>query len=80
LASPSDISARPAEARDEARGPPTIGPLRILVAEDNPVNRQVALGLLCRDRDDVDVVSNGRAAAEAVIVVAVRSAAANSSA
>jgi signal transduction histidine kinase/DNA-binding LytR/AlgR family response regulator len=40
--------------------------LRILVVEDNPVNQQVAVGLLDRQGHEVQVVADGRAAVEAV--------------
>ena len=43
-----------------------VRPLRILVAEDDPLNQQVAVGLLGRRGHEVDVVSDGRAAVEAV--------------
>jgi signal transduction histidine kinase/DNA-binding NarL/FixJ family response regulator len=42
-----------------------ITPLRILLAEDHPVNRQVALGLLARHGHTVDVVVDGAAAVDA---------------
>jgi signal transduction histidine kinase/CheY-like chemotaxis protein len=42
---------------------PAVTPLRILLAEDNPVNREVALGLLQRHGHSVTVVTDG---AEAV--------------
>jgi CheY-like chemotaxis protein len=48
-----------AEARGTSRA-------RILVAEDNPVNQRVAVGLLERLGFGADVVSNGREALEAV--------------
>jgi signal transduction histidine kinase/CheY-like chemotaxis protein/HPt (histidine-containing phosphotransfer) domain-containing protein len=45
--------------------PPVVAPMRILLAEDNEVNRQVALGLLARQGHAVDVVVDGAAAVEA---------------
>ena len=42
------------------------GPMRVLLAEDNPVNQLLAVALLQRDGHEVRVVSNGRAAVDAV--------------
>jgi CheY-like chemotaxis protein/HPt (histidine-containing phosphotransfer) domain-containing protein len=48
---------------DAGAAAPDAGPLRILLAEDHPVNREVALGLLQRHGHTVSVVTDG---AEAV--------------
>src|SRR5262249_32679219 len=44
---------------------PAVTPLRILLAEDNPVNREVALGLLQRHAHAVTVVTDGPEAVQA---------------
>jgi two-component system sensor histidine kinase/response regulator len=62
---PSDAEQLPAAAtsRDAGAGGRTI---RILLADDNEVNQQVALGLLERYGHQVDVVANGVEAVAAV--------------
>jgi signal transduction histidine kinase/HPt (histidine-containing phosphotransfer) domain-containing protein/ActR/RegA family two-component response regulator len=55
-------AGEPAAAQREVR----VRPLRILVAEDNTVNQDVARGLLERRGHHVDVVSDGGAAVRAV--------------
>jgi len=43
-----------------------VRPLRLLVAEDNPVNQQVIVGLLTRMGHAVELAGNGREALEAM--------------
>ena len=54
-------------ARRSRREPldPAVRPLRVLVAEDNPVNQRVTELMLSRLGHSVTIVSNGRAAVEA---------------
>jgi signal transduction histidine kinase/CheY-like chemotaxis protein/HPt (histidine-containing phosphotransfer) domain-containing protein len=57
--------ATPAPVR-VARKVTNVSPLRILVAEDNLVNQEVAAGILRHGGHQVDVVADGAAAVEAV--------------
>jgi len=61
---------RHAEPRDAAAGsapgPTMAPPLRILLAEDNAVNRMLALALLSKARHQVETVSDGLEAVQAV--------------
>jgi CheY-like chemotaxis protein/HPt (histidine-containing phosphotransfer) domain-containing protein len=49
-----------------ATPPPTVGNQRVLLTEDNPVNREVALGMLEFLGCHVDLAENGRQAVEAI--------------
>ncbi|OIQ96601.1 sensory/regulatory protein RpfC [mine drainage metagenome] len=56
-----------AQPPEEQRPPPVtaLPPLRLLVAEDNPVNQKVVQGLLAQGRHQVRLVADGRAAVAA---------------
>ncbi len=60
------LAAAPDSRQPAARRRKTAMPMRILVAEDNAVNRKVAVGLIERMGHSVTVVSNGREAWQAV--------------
>ncbi len=55
-----------AEARESSGIAKAGAPLRILLAEDNPINQRVAIGLLERMGHSVRVAGDGRAAVEAL--------------
>ncbi|MEZ4433201.1 MAG: response regulator [bacterium] len=57
-----DEHPRPGTAQP---APPPLPPVRVLLAEDNPVNRKVALGLLGRLGVSADVAVNGQDALDA---------------
>ena len=48
------------------RLPPTGNPLKILIAEDNPINQRLLIMLLRRYGHNVKAVDNGREAVEAI--------------
>jgi len=60
-----EVAPAPAHPR-RVRNEKSVTPLRILVAEDDRVNQEVAVGLLSRWGHEVDVVADGRGAVEAV--------------
>ncbi|EWY39706.1 histidine kinase [Skermanella stibiiresistens SB22] len=68
LAPVTPLAAPTASGRDAIRAdaPEPARPLRILVADDNAVNQQVAAGMLRRGGHLVDVVGDGAAAIERV--------------
>ena len=61
---PVDAKTRPSTVRERALG--ATRALRILVAEDNPVNQQLALHLLERRGHSATVAENGREALSAI--------------
>jgi len=59
-------AAAPAVAEGGETALPSFSRLRVLVAEDNPINQRVVLAMLARLGHQVDVVSDGRQVVEAV--------------
>jgi len=66
----AELAGRPAPAPAQPEGPPTTPvALRLLLAEDNDVNRMLITAMLTRIGHSVDAVADGRAAVEAVEAV-----------
>jgi CheY-like chemotaxis protein len=59
--------AVPAATRSDRETEPALPPLDILLAEDSPVNQQLALGLLSRHGHRLDVAQNGQEAVKACL-------------
>jgi len=65
----ADVLKAPAATSPQAR--PEVGPLaglQLLLAEDNPVNQQVALKLLTAEGAQVDLAANGQLAVDMLLV------------
>jgi CheY-like chemotaxis protein len=60
------LAAAAREAKDDARPLPTLPALKVLVAEDNLVNQQVAQAILSAMGHSVDLAENGEEAVAAV--------------
>jgi signal transduction histidine kinase/DNA-binding NarL/FixJ family response regulator len=63
---PCTVGAAPPAAGEGEAALPPLGRLRVLVAEDNPINQRVVVAMLGRLGHQVDVVSDGRKVVEAV--------------
>lgn len=61
-----DVLTRALEGPPVAAPPPVTAPLRVLVADDNPVSQKVATGVLERLGHCVDVAADGRQVLEAI--------------
>ena len=65
-----DPTIPPADSADPAHARPAVGNdstrLRVLLAEDNPVNQRIAIALLQREKHEVVAVRTGREALEAM--------------
>jgi two-component system, sensor histidine kinase and response regulator len=61
------VGAAPPSVIEGGEAPlPTLGRMRVLVADDDPTNQRVVLAMLVRLGHQVDVVSNGHQVVEAV--------------
>jgi PAS domain S-box-containing protein len=56
----------PGTGNAQGNAPPDLRGVRILLAEDNEINQDVALGLLAETRCETTVANNGREAVEAI--------------